>query len=403
MGLFEKIFGKPQQATQPAAPSQPIYATLTGYQPAFINSSGAVYEDALIRATIHAAAKHCSKLKVEFHGHGAASLEKRLRRPNAFQTWSQFLYRARTILDVDNTCVIVPGFDKYGRVDSLYTVVPSSCTMVGETNNPMVALRFPTGGFVQMPVWQVGIMTKFQYRKDFFGSDNEALHQTMQMISIQNQGITEAVKSAATYRFMACMNNFTDSDDLRRKRQEFDEQNFSGEGGGLLLFPNLFTNPQQLKNDRFVVDADQMKVIKDNVFDYFGSNEDVLQNKCFGDKWNAFYEGEIEPWSIQMSDVLTDLLVLLGELTGDSQVMATSNRLQYMSTADKLNFTTQNLDRGVIDVDTAREVWNLPPLPNGKGKVLRIRGEYKDAEGPNGTVNNPNATPKPKEEESNEE
>lgn len=395
MGLFEKIFGKPK----PSAPSQPIYATLTGYQPAFINSSGAVYEDALIRATIHAAAKHCSKLKVEFHGHGAASLEKRLRRPNAFQTWSQFLYRSRTILDVDNTCVIVPGFDKYGRVDSLYTVVPSSCTMVGETNNPMVALRFPTGGFVQMPVWQVGIMTKFQYRKDFFGSDNEALHQTMQMISIQNQGITEAVKSAATYRFMASLNNFSDSDDLRRKRKEFDEQNFSGEGGGLLLFPNLFTNPQQLKNDRFVVDADQMKVIKDNVFDYFGSNEDVLQNRCYGDKWNAYYEGEIEPWSIQLSEVLTDLFLLLGELTGDGNVMATSSRLQYMSNADKLSVSTQLVDRGILTVDQALEIWNLPPLPDGKGQVYRIRGEYKDAEGQNGTVNNPNALPRTKEDE----
>ena len=83
--------------------------------------------------------------------------------------------------------------------------------------------------------------------------------------------------------------------------------------------------------------------------------------------------------------------------------MATSNRLQYMSTADKLNFTVQNLDRGVINRDTAREVWNLPPLPNGMGQAYYIRGEYKDAGGSNGTVNNPNATPKPKEDESNEE
>lgn len=399
MGLFEKIFGKPQQTTQPAAPAQPIYQALTAYQPAFINTAGAVYEDALIRSTIHAAAKHCSKLKVEFHGHGAAGLERRLRRPNAFQTWSQFLYRARTILDVDNTCVIVPGFDQYGRVDSLYTVVPSSCTMVGDSYNPMVALRFPTGGFVQMPVWQVGIMTRFQYREDFFGSNNAALNQTMQMISIQNQGITEAIKSAATYRFFAVMNNFSDSEDLKKKREEFDKQNFSGTGGGLLLFPNIFGNPQQIKADHFVVDADQMNIIKNNVFDYFGSNEDVLQNKCIGDKWNAFYEGEIEPWSIQLSEVLTDMFLLLGELTGDGKVIATSNRLQYMSTADKLNFTTQNLDRGVINVDQALEVWNLPPLPDGKGQVYRIRGEYKDADGQNGTINNPNALPKTKEED----
>lgn len=403
MGLFEKIFGKQPGASQPALPRYPIYQTLTGYRPAFTDSSGAVYEDALIRATIHAAAKHCSKLHVEFNGHGAAGLAKRLRRPNPFQTWGQFLYRARTIYDVDNTCVIAPGFDKYGRVDSIYTVLPSSCTIVGQTDNPMVALRFPTGGFVQLPIWQVAILTKFQYRSDFFGSDNAALHQTMQMITIQNQGIAEAVKSAATYRFMAVMNNFADSEDIKLKRKEFDEQNFSGEGGGLLLFPNLFANPQQIKADHFVVDDKQMGVIKANVFDYFGSNENVLQNKCIGDQWNAYYEGEIEPWSIQFSDVMTDLFTLMGELTGDGSVMATANRLQYMSTADKLNFTIQNLDRGVINRDTAREVWNLPPLPNGEGQKYIIRGEYKDADGQNGTINNPNSLPKPKEEELNEE
>lgn len=396
MGLFEKIFGK---STKVSEPRYPIYQTLTGYQPSFTSTSGAVYEDALIRATIHAAAKHCSKLHVEFNGRGAAGLAVRLSRPNPFQTWGQFLYRARTVYDVDNTCIIAPSFDKYGRVNALYTVLPSECTIVGKTENPMIALRFPTGGFVQVPVWEVGIMTKFQHKNDFFGSDNKALYQTMQLIDIQNQGIAEAVKSAATYRFMAVLNNFSDPEDVREKQREFDRQNFSGNGGGLLLFPNLFANPQQIKSDHFVIDDKQMGVIKDNVFDYFGSNEKILQNKCYGDEWNAYYEGEIEPWSIQFSDVITDLLRLTGDLTGDCSVMATANRLQYMSTADKLNFTIQNLDRGVINRDTAREVWNLPPLPNGLGQTYIIRGEYVNADGPNGTINNPNAQPKTKKEE----
>lgn len=394
-GLFERIFGRKPGTS--AGPAQPVYTALTAYQPAFTTTQGAIYEDALIRATIHASAKHCSKLKVEFYGHGAAALADRLKKPNPLQTWSQFLYRVRTIYDVDNTCIIVPAFDRFGRVNALYPVIPSSCTVVGDTDKPMLAMRFPTGGYVQMPIWEVGILTKFQYKSDFFGDDNAALRQTMQLIDIQNQGIIEATKSAATYRFMATMGNMADPEDLTQIRDDFNAQNFRGNGGGLLLFDNRFVNPTQIKADHFVIDDKQMEAIKANVFDYFGSNEAVLQNKTYGDAWSAYYEGEIEPWSIQFSEVLSDMLRLLGALEGESGVMATANRLQYMSNADKLSFANQALDRGAINVDEWRDVFNLAPLPDGKGQVYRIRGEYKAADeagAVNGTVNNDNTQPK---------
>ena len=66
-----------------------------------------------------------------------------------------------------------------------------------------------------------GIMTRMQYRNDFFGEDNRALFPTMDLIHIQNQGIEEGVKSAATYRFMARVNNFSKAEDLAKERQRF--------------------------------------------------------------------------------------------------------------------------------------------------------------------------------------
>lgn len=30
--------------------------------------------------------------------------------------------------------------------------------------------------------------------------------------------------------------------------------------------------------------------------------------------------------------------------------------------------------------DEIREIWNLPPLPNGEGQAYIIRGEYHDAD-----------------------
>ena len=147
----------------------------------------------------------------------------------------------------------------------------------------------------------------------------------------------------------------------------------------MLLFPNTYANINQVKADPWVVDADEMKVIKDNVYEYFGVNEDILQNRAYGDAWSAFYEGAIEPFAIQFSDVMTKMLFTLREQSQGNQVTATANRLQYMSNNDKLNVTAQLLDRGMLTLNEAREIWNLPPVENGDVRI--IRGEYYDADG----------------------
>ena len=64
------------------------------------------------------------------------------------------------------------------------------------------------------------------------------------------------------------------------------------------------------------------------------------------------------------------------ERANGTQLMATANRLQYMSNTEKLNVSAQMADRGIMNRDEIREIWNLDPLPDGQGKVYTIRGEY---------------------------
>ena len=106
-------------------------------------------------------------------------------------------------------------------------------------------------------------------------------------------------------------------------------------------------------------------------------NDDILQNKAYGDAWSAFYEGAIESWAIQFSEVMTKMLFTFREQTEGNKVMATANRLQYMSNNDKLNVTAQLLDRGMLTLNEAREIWNLPSVEDGDIRV--IRGEYYNA------------------------
>lgn len=379
MGLFDFLF---KNRPQPKGEYKGTFKMLDGYSPRFSSFTGGVYESQLIRSAINARAIHISKLKVELLGAAKPSLQNKMNHgPNSFQTWTQFLYRLSTILDVYNTAFICPIFDKYGDVSGIYAPVLTQCEVVQYGDKPYLRYRFSSGESAAIEMSYCGIMTKFQLKNDLFGESNKSLFPTMELIHIQNQGIEEGVKSAATYRFYAQVNNFSKAEDLAKERKRFSEENFSkeAEGGGLLLFPNTYQNINQVKAEPWIVDDAQMRYIKEGVFEYFMVNEDILTNKAYGDSWTAFYEGAVEPFAIQFSEILTRMLFTFNEQTRDNKVMATANRLQYMSNREKLNVSSQLTDRGILNRDEVREIWNLPPLPNGEGQEYIIRGEYWNA------------------------
>ena len=378
MGLFDFIFGK---RPEPKGNYDGVFKLLNGYTPHFTSYNGSLYESELIRAAINARATHISKLSVATQGSARPALQTKLKHgPNQFQTWGQFLYRLSTLLDMHNTAFIVPVYDEFGEPSGIYSPLPTRCEIVEFGGVPYLRYEFSSGERAAVEMAFCGIMTKYQYKSDFFGENNHALLPTMDLISIQNQGIKEGVKSAATYRFMAQLSNFSKAEDLKKERKRFTEENFSrdAEGGGLLLFPNTYTNIQQISAKPWVIDNTQMEAIRTGVFEYFGVNEDVLQNKAFGDAWSAFYEGGIEPFAVQFSDVVTKMLFTLREQSTGNRVTATANRLQYLSNKEKLEVSSQMLDRGIMSINDVRMIWNLPPVEGGDVRI--IRGEYWNAD-----------------------
>ena len=382
MSLLDKIFrpAEAKKSEDALREASSFFQTLTAYAPVFTNWGGAIYESEIVRASIDARARHISKLKVETIGTANKSLQNKLALgPNQWQTWSQFLYRVSTILDVNNTAFIVPVLDERMIITGVFPVLPTMCSLVEYGGEIWLRYQFSTGQYAAVEFKKCAVLTKHQYRNDFFGDSNFPLRETMQLIHIQNQGIEEGVKNAATFRFMATLNNFSSGADLAKERKRFTEANLSTESGsgGFLLFPNTYQNVKQVDVKPYAVDADQMKQIRENVFNYFGVSEGVLQNSAKNEDLEAFFDGAIEPFAIQLSEALTKMLFSERERANGSHIIASANRLQYMSTSQKVEMARELGDRGAILIDEIRELFNYAPLPGGAGQVAPIRGEYK--------------------------
>ena len=383
MGLFEKIFGKREQSA--ATKAQTTFQLLDGYVPAFRSWNGSVYESDLIRAALDAHGRHAAKLQVNVQGSGQPTLAARLKiQPNSLQTWSQFLYRTAVILYARNTAFIVPVKGEYGDVSGVMGIVPERWELVEYNGAPYIRFYMKDNRKAAVRLDECGILTRYQYRNELFGESNEAMKPVLDLIEMQRQGITEGIKNGASYRFSAQSDNWATDEDLAAEMERFNKFTFQNKktAGGLVLFPNTYTNVQQIKQESYKIDADQQNAIKQNVFDYFAVNEDIIQNKAFGDSWLAFYEGAVEWLAIQLSDCMTKMLYSERERQFGNRIFFTSNRLQYMSNADKMTAISQLADRGLATRNELREILNLAPLPPELGDQIPARGEYYDVANP---------------------
>lgn len=296
--------------------------------------------------------------------------------PNPWMTWSQYMERCSNIYDVQNNLFITPIQDEFGETTGYFPAVPSECEVVDVGGEPWLKFTFIRGQKKSIPLSKVGLVTKHQMKDDFFGTPNTALNATMELVDMVNQGIEEGVKNSATFRFMAQLNSKAFDEDIRKERQRFDKANFQQGSGGLLLFGNQFTNIQQIRQEGYKVDPDQQRLIKENVMDYFGVSEKILQNTATGDELDAFFNGETEVFAIKMSEAHTRITFTTREINGGNRILFTANRLQYMAVGSKIAMAKELGDRGVLMIDEIRELFNYAPLPDGTGQHAPIRGEY---------------------------
>lgn len=374
MGAFDFLFKRrPKVAKQVNG----YFQMLDGYTPIFSTYDGGVYEMELTRSCIHTFANHCSKLLPSVQGADLHKVQPLLDgRPNPFMTSAQFVYKVATIYDAKNTCYIVPLVDEFDRLTGYYPVNPQQTELIEVDGEPWLRFKFANGKALACELARCGMVSKYLYNSDIKGETNQALQPTLQLLHTQNKGIEEGIKNSASFRFMATVNNFAKAEDLKKERQKFVAENLGADSGGLALFPNSYTNVQQIQSVAKIVDPEQMELIQTRVLNYFGSNEDVLQNKTVGDAWSAYYEGKIEPFAIQLSQAMTMMTYTQQERKRGNAIVWSANRLQYMTNVDKLNVSSQMFDRGLLSRDMVMDIWNLPHVEGGD--KFYIRKEYTE-------------------------
>ena len=393
-GLLDYVFKKKNEQI-----IGEYFKMLDGYSPVFTSYSGGVYEMDLTRTAINSFATHCSKLKPEVTGTAKKRLEKILQfKPNSFMDTSKFIARVATILECEHTAFIIPIEDAAGELAGYYPLLPQHCELIEWHGELYLRYTFANGEKACIEFERVGVLTTHQYKDDLFGESNDTMKPTMQLIQTTNEGIINAVKNSANIRFIAKIANMLKPEDIKKERQRFTEENLSAENkSGMIIYDNKFTDLKQVESKAYTPNALQMQQIQENVCTHFGTNMDILQNKFDENKWNAYYEGKIEPFALQLSLVMSNMTYTPRELAHGNMITFSANRLQYASNTTKLQVSTQLFDRGLINRNGVMDIWNMPHVEGGD--KYYIRKEYTEV----GKLDEPEDYEEPEEPKEPEE
>ena len=224
-----------------------------------------------------------------------------------------------------------------------------------------------------VPISQVIPLRNHFFDDEYFGDTNRAFNPIAEVMNAQNQGIIEGIKSSAIIRGLLKATQVMKEEDIRIARDRFIQENLNASNnGGVMMLDGKF-DYKQLDSKPYVIDADTRKQTKEAAFDYFGVNEDFIQNKFNSEGYEAVFEGRLEPCAIQFTQALSFGLFTERMRGFGNQIEANLAKLKYQPLSQVTAMISATKELGLFTRDEYREMLGYEPLgPERGGDELMI-------------------------------
>ncbi|PFX87270.1 phage portal protein [Bacillus toyonensis] len=375
MGLFDKIFGKKQ------APTTTRFEMINDNGGGFFAWNGDIYQSDIIRACIRPKAKAVGKLiakhirdnSTEFKVNPDSYMRFLLEEPNPLMTGQMFQEKIAVQLELNHNAFAYIKRDDFGYPTEIY---PIPCTTVevveGAQGDIFLKFYFKNGKQMTIPYTDIIHLRKDFNDNDFFGEHpGNALAQLMEIVTTTDQGIVKAIKNSAVVKWILKFKSVLKQEDIDSQVKNFVNNylNISNDGGAASSDPRY--DLEQVKPEAFVPDSKQMQETVQRIYNFFNTNENIIQSKYNEDEWNAYYESEIEVFAMQLAGEYTRKLFSRRERGFGNKIIFESSSLQYASMSTKMNLV-QMVDRGSLTPNEWRAILSLGPIEGGDKPIRRL-------------------------------
>lgn len=372
--LFSTIFGNKKQTEITKTQLQ----MLNSYNAQFTTLSNNTYDSKVARQCIDRIATHCAKLIPK---HIKDSISNNIKgdinfllqnQPNPITTKFDFIYRVISMLYTDSNAFVFIAKDKTGYITGFYPILATNYDLLEDTTGKIyLQFKFVNGKEYTLPYLELIHLRLFYNKHDIFGTNNKVLKTDIDTAHTASEGIKNAIKTSNNLKgILKYTNSMLKEKDIKASKEAFvrDFLNLENESGIAAVDSKAEFEAVNLKP--ITLDREQLKQVNNNIFDYFGISEKIVNNSFTTEDWNAFYEGVIEPRAIQMSDAFTNKIFSYKAIKDGHKIVFTANRLQYATLANKISLLKEAGALGLLTKDEAREIIDLHPLGGEEGAKI---------------------------------
>ena len=213
---------------------------------------------------------------------------------------------------------------------------------------------------------------------DLIGDENGALYPALELAHTQNEGIISGIKAGANIRGILKFTQLMGATQLQKAKEDFiaDYLSVSNDGGVIAVDQQMEYTP--IESKPVILTADQTQEVKKKIYDYLGISENIVNSNYTEDQFSAFYESTIEPFAVALSLEFTAKIFNDREQAFGNSIMFESGRLQFSSNSTKVNLIKELLPMGILTVNQALEILNLPAIEDGDRRIQSLN--YIDTE-----------------------
>lgn len=365
------------------------YKMVTEHGEGFYTYNGNLYASDVVRSCIRpktqaigkSVAKHIRNDGKMLQVNPDAYIRFLLEEPNPYMSGQMLQEKMANQLALNNNAFALIERNESGLATAIYPINSNSVEAL-ENNQGEIFLRF----LIKGKYYTFRYSDIIHLRRDFNSSDifgenpAQALTQLMEVVSTTDQGIIKAIKNSNIIKWLLKFNNVLREEDIKRQTKEFVDSFLSidSETSGAAATDAKF-EAQQVEPKNYVPNPMQTKGTIDRIYSFFNTNESIVQSSYNEDQWISYYEAEIEPVLIQMSNEFTRKIFTRRERGFGNKIIFESSNLNFASMQTKLNLV-QFVDRGIMNPDEVRAILNMAPIPDGLGQAYIRRLDTREIE-----------------------